>query len=193
MRTKPLRIEAAPLLTQSRLQSTMRSIFKHNTHCSISPLCAASSRNHMAWIKTPLKSTARAARTNKHANTRGSVASACEIHTDARCSSRARRHWSKRPLLETIGLKSCCSRARGLPLALTNLSLFFFPTPLIPFLFLKSLSPLSLLSPVLHNLPPTPTVRSLRLPKRGLLNSAYIPFYLPQLFRTLLHAVSGLF
>lgn len=73
-RTKPLRIKAAPLLTQSWLPSTTRSIFKHNIDCSVFPFRFASSRNHKAWIKTPLKSTAiRAAhtkQTRKHSQKR---------------------------------------------------------------------------------------------------------------------------
>lgn len=67
--TKPLRIKAAPLLTLSRLRSTTRSIFKHRIQCSVFPLRSASTRYHTAWIKMPLKPTARAAHTNKHANT----------------------------------------------------------------------------------------------------------------------------
>lgn len=56
--TKPLRIKAAPLLTRSWLPSTTRSIFKHNIHCSVFLFRFASSCNHKAWMKTPLKSTA---------------------------------------------------------------------------------------------------------------------------------------
>lgn len=151
-RTKPLRIKAAHLLTSSWLRSTMRSIFKHNIHCSIFPLRFSGSLYHTAWIKTPLKSTVRAVRTNKHANTQRIAGPAYEIHMDACWRVCAQSHkcvlkaWSKRPLLETIGLKCCCSRAwaRLSPL----LTLFF--------LFLSSVS---ILSPVPRNQPPSPTIQ----------------------------------
>lgn len=144
-RTKPLRIKAAPVLTPNRLWSAMRSIFKHNIRCSIFPLRSVSSRYHTAWIKTPLKSTVRAAhkQTRKHSekhwlglwNQRGDLLVCVCTHIQE-CVLKA---WSKRPLLETIGLKCCCSWAPDLPLTLAN-----------PFLFLPSSLWISLPCPSSH-------------------------------------------